>query len=133
MMALQFGDIFFTLFHTGWILFNLTGWIWPATRRWNLAALLLTGLSWTVAGIWYGLGYCPLTDWHFHILEKLGHQDLPLSYIQFLVKRIIGFDTGAPAADIATTAGFLVALLVSGYVNLKNVVKRKVKRKSGIK
>jgi hypothetical protein len=127
MMALQIGDIFFTLFHTVFILFNLFGWIWPATRRWNLAALLLTGLSWSVAGIWYGLGYCPLTDWHFQILDKLGHQDLPLSYIQFLIKRISGWDTGANTADIATGAGYATALLVSGYFNLKGFWKKTYK------
>jgi hypothetical protein len=46
-------DIGFICFHTLLILFNLLGWIWASTRRWNLYTLLATGFSWFVLGIWY--------------------------------------------------------------------------------
>ena len=63
---LHLADIFFVVFHTALILFNMAGWIWKKTRLANLITLLLTGSSWLVLGLIVGsLGYCPLTDWHF--------------------------------------------------------------------
>ena len=57
-------DIFFVIFHSVLIAFSLAGWIWRKTRKAHLAVLSLTMISWFVAGIWYGFGYCPCTDWH---------------------------------------------------------------------
>jgi hypothetical protein len=89
-LAMRFLDVFFTVFHTLLIFFNLFGWIWKRTRRINLVCLLLTAGSWLILGIFYGIGYCPLTDWHFAVLERLGYTDLPSSYISFLVHRLTG-------------------------------------------
>ncbi|MDZ7680781.1 MAG: hypothetical protein U5J63_03470 [Fodinibius sp.] len=36
-MMYELLDIAFILFHTALILFNLLGWIWKATRRWNFS------------------------------------------------------------------------------------------------
>lgn len=113
-------DIVFTVFHTCLILFNLFGWIWKKTRRLNLICLLLTAGSWLILGIFYGLGYCPLTDWHFNILERLGHTDLPLSYISFLVARLTGLHPEQGLVDAATTWGLILALMASLYLNFKN-------------
>src|SRR5665811_299369 len=80
-MSYRILDIFFLIFHTFLIFFNLFGWIWKRTRKLNLITLSLTGASWLFLGLSVGtLGYCPLTDWHFKILEKLGKTDLPYSY-----------------------------------------------------
>ncbi len=117
---MQFMDIVFTVFHTCLILFNLFGWIWKKTRRLNLICLLLTAGSWLILGIFYGLGYCPLTDWHFNILERLGHTDLPLSYISFLVARLTGLHPEQGLVDAATTWGLILALMASLYLNFKN-------------
>ncbi|MCD4791284.1 MAG: DUF2784 domain-containing protein, partial [Bacteroidales bacterium] len=76
----KFLDTFFVVFHTALIIFNLFGWIWKPTRRLNLITLLLTGASWFILGIFYGIGYCPLTDWHWQVLHKLGIYDVPNSY-----------------------------------------------------
>ncbi|HPF94086.1 MAG TPA: DUF2784 family protein, partial [Tenuifilaceae bacterium] len=61
-------DVFFVAFHTLLIAFNLFGWIWWRTRKANLITLLLTGLSWIGLGLFFGIGYCPLTDWHWQVL-----------------------------------------------------------------
>jgi len=112
-------DIFFTIFHTTLILFNLFGWIWRKTRRINLVTLLLTGLSWTFLGLFYGFGYCPFTDWHFMILYKIGYTNLPSSYISFLINRFTGMLPDEGIVDIATLVFFLIALVISIYINLK--------------
>ena len=114
-------DIFFVIFHTTLTLFNLTGWMWKKTRKLNLAVLLLTGASWLFLGLIVGtLGYCPLTDWHFTILEKLGKTDLPNSYIKYLADRLTGLDLNASLVDKFTLYSFLAALIFSIYLNMKD-------------
>lgn len=114
-----FLDYFFIGFHTLLILFNVFGWIWKKTRKLNLILLLLTGLSWTLLGIFYGFGYCPLTDWHFKVLRKLGEHDLPNSYIKYLVDRLLGLDVNADLVDQLTLIVFIVALAISLILNLR--------------
>jgi len=112
-------DFFFTGFHTILIIFNLFGWIVPATRRLNLIVLLVTGGSWFILGIFYGIGYCPLTDWHFRVLEKLGFTGLPDSYVTFLVQRFTGHTINQSLVDTMTMVCFFAALIGSVWVNIK--------------
>ena len=51
------------------------------TRKLHLISLGLTTFSWLVPGIWYGFGYCFLTDRHWEIKEKFGQTGLPASFI----------------------------------------------------
>lgn len=121
---MKFLDIFFTVFHTSLVLFNLLGWIWKRTRRLNLICLLLTAGSWGVLGIFYGFGYCPLTDWHFSILRKLGYTDLPSSYLSFLFTRLTGIPIDQSLVDALTLWGLIIALIISLYLNLRSRLKR---------
>ena len=114
-----FLDYFFIVFHTVLIIFNVFGWIWRRTRKLNLVFLLLTGGSWTILGIFYGFGYCPLTDWHFAVLRKLGQYNLPSSYIKYLVDRLFGLDVSADVVDLLTLVIFLVALAISLVLNIR--------------
>ncbi|MCK4677864.1 MAG: DUF2784 domain-containing protein [Bacteroidales bacterium] len=114
---LELLDIFFIVFHTALTLFNLFGWIWRRTRKFNLIILLLTGFSWFGLGIFYGIGYCPLTDWHYRVLRKLGETGLPNSYLKYLFDRITGLDINSNFVEIMTLILFLFALLASIYFN----------------
>ena len=119
-------DIFFVIFHSSVVLFNLFGWIWKKTRIYNLITLVLTGSSWLFLGLLVGsLGYCPLTDWHFNILEKLGKTGLPGSYMKYLADRITGLDISAPLVDKITLCSFIAALIISLYMNLRDYMKSK--------
>lgn len=118
MFAFSLLDVFFVVFHSALILFNLFGWIWRKTRLWNLVTLLLTACSWTLLGIFYGWGYCPLTDWHFQVLRKLGHTGLPTSYTKYLLDRITGMDWNTGLVDTATLVSLVLALVVSLYLNI---------------
>jgi len=124
----QILDYFFVIFHTFLILFNLTGWIWKPTRRLHLLSLLLTGGSWLLLGLFYGLGYCPLTDWHFSVLINLGEYDLPYSYIQYLIERLSGYNFSAQFIDNATLIGYLIALALSLYFNFFSPRKKNSKK-----
>ena len=111
-------NVFIFVFHTAWVLFNCLGWIWRRTRRWNLATLTVTGLSWFVLGIWYGWGYCPCTDWHWQVRERLGFVDPP-SYTQLLMTELTGIDVSTGTANIITVTVFAVSLLLSIVLNVK--------------
>jgi Protein of Unknown function (DUF2784) len=119
-------DIFFVVFHSSLILFNLFGWIWRKTRIFNLITLSITGASWLFLGLIYGtLGYCPLTDWHFSILYKLGKTGLPNSYIKYLADRLTGLNIDASLVDKVTLYAFLIAFMLSLLVNIRGFVKSK--------
>ncbi|HON57272.1 MAG TPA: DUF2784 family protein, partial [bacterium] len=112
-------DYGFTALHISLIFFNLFGWIFKRLRKYNLICILLTLGSWIILGFWYGLGYCPLTDWHFKVLEKLGYQNLPKSYIKYLADRLTGISWNEKIIDIITCASLVIALVCSIYTNIK--------------
>jgi hypothetical protein len=117
----QLLDIFFVILHSAVILFNLFGWIWKKLRKANLALLMLTGCSWLFLGMIVGApGYCPLTDWHFRVLAKLGYSDLPESYIKYLADRLTGLDFSSRLVDTVTLCAFLTALVVSVILNIRD-------------
>jgi hypothetical protein len=88
----------------------------------------LTGASWLFLGLIVGtLGYCPLTDWHFKILEKLGKTDLPYSYTKYLADRLTGVNINASLVDNVTLYAFLAALAISIVLNLRDYKKGKEK------
>lgn len=117
-------NIFFLLFHTVLVLFNLLGWIWKQTRRWNLYTLLATAFSWFGLGIWYGLGYCPCTHWHWLVRREIGYTDMPSSYIKFLIQEWTGFSVEADIVDAGTAILFFLALAISIYLNIKDYKKK---------
>lgn len=118
MLLYKFLDLFFVVFHTVLIIFNLFGWIWHKTRLLNLITLLLTAASRFILGIFYGMGYCFMTDWHWQVLHELGVYDLPNSYISYLVERITGTLPNQDLVDILTLAGLFLALGISVYLNI---------------
>lgn len=114
---LQFADYLFLAFHTALILFNLFGWIFRPLRKIHMLVISLTFASWGILGIWYGWGYCPLTDWHWNILYQLGHRQLPESYISYLLDRILDLQIPDNVVDSFTFGLALVALLASVKIN----------------
>ncbi len=119
-------NVFFIIFHTALILFNLLGWIWKTTRRWNLAILLLTAFSWFGLGIWFGFGYCPCTHWHWMVRRELGYTDMPNSYIKFLIQQLTGINLDAAVVDVGTAVLFFLAVVISFYVNFRDFKKRPI-------
>jgi hypothetical protein len=116
-------NIGFFVFHTGWIVFNCTGWIWPSTRRWHLLTIALTALSWFGLGIWYGWGYCPCTDWHWHVRAELGYVD-PDSYVQLLVRVLTGVDAPRALIDTLVLVIFAVAAVLTVVLNVRDYRRR---------
>lgn len=125
MLLLRAADLFFLVFHCALMGFNLFGMFWRRTRVANLVVLLLTGGSWTILGIWYGLGYCPLTDWHWQIKARLGVTNLPQSYVKWLIDAPTGGDISPWTADAIVVSAYVSALVLSIGWNLWDWRKRR--------
>jgi hypothetical protein len=116
-MPLHLLVILLTLLHFIIIGFNLLGWIWKRTRKLHLVVILLTAGCWFILGIWFGWGYCPVTDWEWHIKEKLGEHNLPDSFIKYYADKISGKSVNASIIDTITSIIFFTAASLSVYVN----------------
>jgi hypothetical protein len=112
-------NVAFFVFHTSWMAFNGVGWIWRRTRRWPLATVSLTAVSWIGLGAFHGWGYCPCTDWHWQVRARLGHEDPP-SYIQLLITVVFGIDPGSDLADALAVVTLSAAGLLAVVVNLRD-------------
>ena len=114
-MLYQIADYFFTIFHLCIILFTLSGWIWKKTRRLHFILICVTLSSWFILGIWFGIGYCPITDWQWQVKERLGEQNLPASFIKYFADKISGRNIDADLVDFFTGIGFLFAIIAAVY------------------
>jgi ammonia channel protein AmtB len=110
-------DGFLTIVHLSIILFNLFGWIPKVTRKAHLISILLTAGSWFVLGIWYGMGYCPFTDWQWKVKSQLGEKNLPSNFIEYFLKKITNHDFSTNFINNLIAACFALAALLSLYVN----------------
>ncbi len=113
---LAFLDILFFSIHIIVISFNLLGWVWKRTRKLHFWVIILTLASWLLLGIRYGLGYCFLTDWHWNIKRQLGEQDLPHSFIQYLLEAL-GIPIAPTTTDYITVLALVFVIIMSIYFN----------------
>lgn len=124
---LQLVDILYSLLHFIIIAFNLFGWIWPKTRKAHLISVIATAASWFLLGIWFGIGYCPITDWQWDVKERLGETDLPASFIKYFADKIFNTDFSSSLINTVTVVSFALAAMLSVYFNF--IHKRKLKLK----
>ncbi|MDA2925514.1 DUF2784 domain-containing protein [Acidobacteria bacterium AH-259-L09] len=115
-----FLDIFFLIFHSSLIIFNLIGWVWKQTRKAHLLVLSLTMCSWFGLGIWYGFGYCPCTDWHWQVKRKLGELELPTSYVKYYLDKLTGLDWNPVILDTSVAVLGLATFGVSIVLNWRD-------------
>ncbi|MCX7954750.1 MAG: DUF2784 domain-containing protein [Bacteroidales bacterium] len=125
MFILKFLDVFFVIFHSLLIIFNVFGWMFKVTRKYNLLSLLITAFSWFVLGIFYGWGYCFLTDWHWDVLRKLNEMPQQNSYIAYIIFRLFKVNINALVVDISTAIIFFISLFLSICFNIKDFKKIK--------
>ena len=109
-------NIAFFVGHNLWIAFNLTGWIWPRTRKWHLATLGATLFSWLIMGIWRGWGYCLCADWHFQVRSRMGIHGGESSYTELLFNQLPGVTVSRQFADIVTVGGLVLILIATAIV-----------------
>ena len=103
--------------------FNLFAWIPKQTRKAHFIGILLTAASWFILGIWFGMGYCPFTDWQWEVKEKLGETGLPASFVKYYADKLTGRDFTPSFINMVTAVCFALAALISIYVNF---IKKKI-------
>jgi len=114
---LRFADVALTFVHIIIIGFNLFAWMFSATRKAHFICVIITAFCWFVLGIWFGWGYCPVTDWQWHIKEKLGEINLPASFITYYADKITGRNFSDTFINTLTLMLFLLAAIISVHVN----------------
>ena len=117
---LKFLDITLYTIHILVILGNMFLWIWKRTRKAHLVIILATAFSWFVMGIWYGWGYCFLTDWEWDVKRQLGETDLPPSFIHYWVNHSMGLNISASVLDGLTLGVFVIAIVMSVLLNWRD-------------
>ena len=123
---LHFLDAFFTLLHVIIIAINLFGWIPPATRRFHFIFIIVTAFCWFILGIWFGMGYCPITDWQWRVKEQLGERNLPASFITYYINKISHSNFSDSFINLFTLIFFIAAALLSVYFNF--IKRRRAKK-----
>jgi len=83
------------------------------------ATVSLTALSWFGLGVRYGWGYCPCTDWHWQVRARLGY-DNPPSYIQLLLREVVGIDLEARWANALALGTLTIAAMLGTVLNIRD-------------
>jgi len=83
----------------------------------HFIVICATAACWFILGIWFGIGYCPITDWDWRIKEKMGIHNLPNSFIKYYADILTGKPVDANLVDTLTAAGFFLAAILSVYFN----------------
>jgi len=117
---LQVLDVFFTVFHTGLVLFILIGWYFESARKYHQLVLLLTLTAWLIVGLYIGtIGYCPLTDWHWDIKRALGETGMSSSFVGYMLEEYLGIRLAKIWYDIVSAVGLVFGVLMATYYKLK--------------
>jgi hypothetical protein len=116
-LMLRVLDIFFTVLHLAIVGSNLFGWIPKQTRKANFILIVLTAASWFLLGIWYGMGYCPVTEWQWQVKEKLGERNIPGNFIEYIAEKALNQDFNSGFVSTVTAVCFGLAVMASVYVN----------------
>lgn len=75
--------------------------------------------SWFILGQWFGIGYCPITDWHWKIKATLGRGDKPKEgYIYLLLQKFSRDQLSEAKVDQWVLIGALAILFLSLIVNV---------------
>lgn len=128
-MSLHILDVIYTIVHLLIIGFNLFAWAFPATRKLHLYGVAVTLACWLILGIWYGIGYCPVTDWQWQVKAQLGEQNLPNSFVKYYADQLLGQPVDSNLVDVLTAGSFLLSIMISVYLNFFRK-KSKLKTKS---
>jgi hypothetical protein len=116
---LSFLDYLLSFLHLAIVAFNLFGWIPPVTRKAHLVSLFITAVSWFILGIWFGIGYCPVTDWQWQVKTQLGERNLPASFVTYYADKLTGRHINPSLITNITAISFALAVLASLYVNIR--------------
>lgn len=120
MFWLKFFDVFLIVLHISLILFFILGWVPRKTRKVHFLLTIIIGISWFVLGLFYGFGYCFLTDIHWRVKMALQEKNLPISFIKYILDEITGINFNEVLVDYITLTVFICVLMISTLLYIKD-------------
>ncbi|MCA1901621.1 MAG: DUF2784 domain-containing protein [Candidatus Hydrogenedens sp.] len=120
MFYLKIADVLLTVIHLIFIVFILFGWIPIKLRKVHYISMWIVFISWFLLGLYFGLGYCPLTDLHWKIKIKLNEVNLPYSFIKYILDRITKNDFDETMINYVTVVVFIFIFILSTYFFIKD-------------
>lgn len=109
----------FHVVHIAIVSFVLLGWLIPETRFAHLVLCLLTLGSWFLLGRWMGVGYCPVSDWHWKLKESIGEGRPAVTYIAFLLRKVTGMDIDSNKVNQVVVCATIGITMISLALNLQ--------------
>ena len=106
-------NIFFHLVHLAIIFFFLFGWLLSQTILAHFILSILILLSWYGLGIFFGFGYCLITDIQWKIKKRMDQEPYTEYYIKYMLDKMTGLDLNPNTVNAITTYTFFVILLFS--------------------
>ena len=104
-------NYFYHFIHIFVIIVATFGWTLAKLHKLQIAVIFSILLSWIGGGLFFGFGYCFLTDWHWQVRRRLGIVDDPHSYTKLIFDMISGEDTAPKLVDTLTVAGLLIGIM----------------------
>jgi len=117
--VLFFLDLTLFAIHIAVIVFNLFGWVKPSWRKAHFLVVCLTLFSWLILGLWFGFGYCFLTDIEWDIKRDLGEKNLPGSFVAYLTNNVFGMELSRGVVDGLTLGLFVPAVILSFWFRFR--------------
>lgn len=129
MFWLKSFDVFLIIIHVSLILFFILGWIPKKTREVHFILACIIAISWFVLGLFYGFGYCFLTDIHWRVKMLLQEEDLPISFIKYILDKMTGKNFNELLIDYITLVVFICVFMISILLYAKEKLKNREGRK----
>ena len=106
-------DICFHFIHLGIIFFFLFGWMFDTTIVVHLLLSFAILFSWVVLGIFYGFGYCLITDIQWKIKKLLSEEPSTKYYVKYMLDKMSGKNMNEKVVDKMTTYIYFSIFLIS--------------------
>lgn len=118
-MILNFLNMIFHGLHLLVIIVNVFFVFIPPLRKIHFIIINITALSWASGGFFGSFGYCFLTDYHWHIKEKLGETTLPPDYISYLLINFMGIHLSYTVVQALIGSVFAICFSLAWYYKFK--------------
>ena len=120
---LSLANILFHFVHLAIIFFFLFGWLAGKTLLAHFILSILILLSWCGLGIFYGFGYCLVTDIQWKIKKRMDEKPYTEYYIKYMIDKVTGFDTNPNTVNTVTQYSFFIILFISMFLISKRYIK----------
>ena len=114
-------DNIFNILHILAILINCFGWAFSKTLKLNLSFLLLTISSWSILGLFFGIGFCFLTEVHSLALGLIGSPSINFSYLDYLLLVKLKIPISSNTISILSILAVFISLGISIKKNFTTI------------